>query len=494
MASSDERGIALVTVIFIGAAMTAVASVASFATIREFQSGRDDRRAAGAHAYAEAGIDRFIDFMKNGNITYNHLYSAGCPSTSGGVARPKLALPVVNNAIGRGRFSAFLEVSDRSGRVLTPASCAGRPEDANDPLYVAITSTGRYPASTRVLRQVLKVQAAGLPVGHYAENVSGGGNPGMTGVSLVSETNITGRDQIAFKGLDPYYRLSHFYPNVPESFWTAQGKSSKDHIPAAAHAAGTMWLKSNASGAEFAAGTRNCTANNTGGNSPGTVHQSLWDGDGSTGSGQITSGCGVYPSTTLQQGYPPTSKFDQAALANVAPSEVSEQTHNFLRQAAQSNGLYCRISSTAQACTRRGVSIPYTGVWQPADITNPMDAAGVKNFIAYFDFLDGTELGNSVSWKSGWGPCSDDPAINKSLTIVVRRGSISVEGQININGALIADGAFKYTGGPTINGTIIAKEFSLNGGATFSLDACWVRNMPGSFLGFEPVHWSEIDR
>lgn len=505
----NESGVALVTVLFVGAALTAVTSAAAFTTIKEFEAGRNDRSGATAHGYAEAGIDRFIDYLKGGGITYNSLYTAGCPSNSGETARPRLSLPVINNAIGRGQFTATLEVFDPLGATpaarLTPASCAARPEDAHDPLYVAVTSTGTLPptpgaavpapgSAQRVVRQVLKVQAIGLPVGHYADQVDGGGNPGMRGVSLVSRTYITGRESLAFRNDDPYYRLSDFYPGVPESFWGAQGKSSNDPIPAAAHARGSIWLKQNATGAEFPP-TKNCNANNTGGANPGTLHQSLWDGDGSGGSGTITEGCGTFPSTTPQKGFPPTSRFGDAALAQVAAGKLDEQAHAELRRAAQTNGLYCRITSTGQTCTRLGSPVPWTGQWQPADVTNALDTAGVKNFVAYFDFDNGvSELTNSVTWKAGWGPCSDDPATSKSATIIVRRGSVSVEGNIQLNGALIADGSFKYAGGPAINGTIIAQQFVISGGAAFTLDECWVRNMPSNFLGLTPVGWSEIDR
>jgi hypothetical protein len=41
---------------------------------------------------------------------------------------------------------------------------------------------------------------------------------------------------------------------------------------------------------------------------------------------------------------------------------------------------------------------------------------------------------------------------------------------------------------------VIAENIRVRGNATFSLDTCWVQNMPGPFLGATPVQWSEIDR
>jgi hypothetical protein len=306
----------------------------------------------------------------------------------------------------------------------------------------------------------------------------------MQGVSFISETTVTGRNFLKFRGLDPYYTYSDFYPGASEAFWQAQGLNGSDPIPSGVHAAGQIFLKSNATDPEFPQGSpQNCTANGTTGEGAG---QSLWDGDGSSGSGDITSSC------SGQNGkYPPTSRFTAANLAQVAPKKLDDQDHQYLKQAAQKHGLYC--DETAKTCTLRGQTITRQTQWNNGDISS-LFTAGINNFIAYFEFTSGSELSNSVTWKAEvWG-CNDDPKLNRSVVIVVRRGGISVESSVKLNGAVIVDGVFKYAGGPTINGTIIAQQITMSGGATFTIDPCWVRNMPGAFLGFQPTHWSEIDR
>ena len=310
----------------------------------------------------------------------------------------------------------------------------------------------------------------------------------MSQVSLVSETTIKGRDKIGFKGTDPYYVLSDFYPGTPESFWEAQGRTGSDRMPSAGHAVNGIYLKVNGTDPEFPSSdatmsTRNCTANRVIPVEGTVASQSLWDGDGTAASGTITGGCAG------QNGFPPTSKFTEENRARVAPRKLDDRDHEILKQAAQKNGLYC--NATTQTCTRAGQPIAWSMVWGANEVS-PLFTAGLNNFIAYFEYTSGGELTNSIRWNAEvWG-CETVPS--KSVTIIVRRGGIDVESNPRINGALIVDGKFRYRGTPTINGTIMAQQIDISGGATFTLDDCWVRNMPGAFLGFTPTQWSEIDR
>jgi hypothetical protein len=80
------------------------------------------------------------------------------------------------------------------------------------------------------------------------------------------------------------------------------------------------------------------------------------------------------------------------------------------------------------------------------------------------------------------------------MVVVAKNGSVDLSGNVMINGAIIADGYFDYSGTPTINGTVWASEFRATGTANFQLDACWVRNLPGLYLSITPTQWSEIDR
>jgi hypothetical protein len=471
MRFGNEKGIAMMTVLFVGAAMTAVTSVAALATIRDFRAGNEDRKAAEALAYAEAGIDRLIHHIRGGTVSWGQLRKAGCPDV----------LEVPEGAVGNGSFDTYLTVVDpfaaSAANRFPPAACDVRPSTPKQPLYVAVVSTGTHPKAIRVVQQVLKIEDINLPIGLSAENVDANGTPNTTNISMVTDGEIMGRKQLNFSGFDPYYTLGDFWPTVTS--WPA-GLSASSPLPASAHSVGGIYLNNNGKDPEFTgAAPKNCTANKDGGNT-----QSLWDSDGR--GGNHTGGC------PGQTGWPPSSLFTEERYQAIAPGKLGVEDHEILKDAAKASGLYCYIPTTGAFCIRRGTQIGYT-----TDVS-PILSAGVNSFVAYFEFPSGDRLSNNINWASSvWNPptgCNPDPDLNKSVVVIVKNGGINFSGVNQVNGAFIVDGNFDYTGTPQINGTVIAENFRVRGNATFSLDSCWVQNMPGPFLGATPVQWSEIDR
>jgi hypothetical protein len=473
---ADQRGVAMLTVLFVGAALTAVTSVAAFATIREFHASQDDRKAAGALSYAEAGVDRLMTYVKSGRVTYGVLNAAGC-------ANPPLALPT--GTVGNGSFTAQLTVYDpfaaNPADRYPPAACANRPTSPSpgqggDNTYFVITSTGQHPAAKRVVRQVVSLKPVGLPVGLYAHAFDLQAHPAFSGVSMISETTITDRGKDQFTGLDSYYQIGDFFPSVT-------GRDLTDPVPSAAHALTGIYLKKS-SNPEFPP-TKNCTANN--GDS-----QSLWDSDGSAGSGPITSGCAG------QVGYPSTSKFTADQLAALGSPTMSDQDYQALKDAAQTYGIYCSLPGAGgtgtTTCTREGVSIGSNWSQGVQDLLS----SGVNNIAAYFEFRSGTPTQNNLNWTgSVWG-CNDNPALSRSIAVIVRNGGVNQGGAGGdmINGAFIVDGNFNSTGAFTFNGTIVSKGTVSIGSSSenISMDPCWVKNMPGPFFKVVPGQWSEVDR
>jgi hypothetical protein len=485
--SVTERGVAMVTVIFVAAALLVVSSTAAFIAVREFRAGSDDRKATGSLAYAEAGVDRMIHYIRNsGAVTFGALRQAGCST-------PPITIPPTN--IEEGTFSVTAWVYEPDGpsivdklATLHPRNngastfaCSNVPTTPRGTMHLALESIGESPTAKRVVQQVVEIEALGLPVGVSADSIEASGTPQTIGISMISDQKIIGRNKIRFTGTDPYYTMGDFWPDGP--FPT--GTSASTPIPSAAHAVQGIYEKSNGTDWEFRNGTTNCDANGTGG-------QSLWDSDGvgnvTPQHGPITTGC------SGQAGYPPHSYFSAADRARIAPDSLDEADHRALKQAAQAYGIYCLIPTSGSAtCSKQGVSYPSRSVWQDGDVES-LFAAGTLNFVAYFEFVGGSPLSNRVKWKADvWG-CSDNPTVNRSAVIVVRNGGMDLENGADVNGALLLDGEFKYAGSVFFNGTIVAEKFDISGGSTFSLDPCWVRNMPGPFLSVTPTHWSELDR
>jgi hypothetical protein len=508
----NARGVAMVTVLMAGAALTAVTSVAAIVAVRDFRAGRADRFGAEALAYGDAGIDAMISHLKSGKVLYADIYSAGCGGSPAGTAWETSGLTLPTSQVGtQGSFDAVLRVFNNNAtsrdQWFGTTACSNR-AGFGEPLHVGILSTGRGPssaASRRELLQVLRLTPSGLPIGHYAVSISVNGNPDMRGVSMISETSFSGRNKVSFSGTDPYFKLGSFWPG---NTWPG-GRSAADRMPAAAHAVGGITIGAASGTPEFAAGVPNCDANNA---QSGVASQSLWDSDGSAftlnASGGPRSTTTPLPEACSGQvGYPPHARFTADDVRRVVPApRLTEEQYRELKEAAQLFGLYCNYGTTTSYCTIRN-GPPFN---PPVNFANgtiapliPPAVGGTPSFIAYFDFTNGlSPLANSVRWTADnvW-PCAYDSttglptSANRNVTIVVRNGGFQFATGGRLNGAVLAqDGIFTYSGGPVVNGTILAQQIQMTGGATFSIDDCWVATRAAVFSSVTPFRWAEIDR
>ncbi|HEX2241584.1 MAG TPA: pilus assembly PilX N-terminal domain-containing protein [Actinomycetota bacterium] len=481
----NERGAAMATVVFVGAALTVLTSTAVFVTVQDYRAGTDDRKATEALAYAEAGVDRMIQYLRAGpGINFGVLRRKGCED-------PKLTVP--QGSLGSGKtFDVTLEVFDplastAANRFPIPPSsgaCATRSSDPRRGQFFLITSTGQHPASKRVVQQVVQVGVRALPIGLVGDDFDTNGTPDITGISIIASGDVFSRDKLDLDGLDAYYTLEDFWPGAT---WPA-GVSGNSRVPAAAHAVGRLVVTPNKD--EFPPNP-NCGANKSGSNK-----QSLWDSDGSAGSGPISAplptACSGQP--FYSGAFPPTSKFTQADYDRLAAEELTPEDFSNMKASAMEFGQYCFIPlSGSSYCIRQGTQIGYT------EAVSPIVSSGTNNFVAFYEFEGGDRFANEVRfndssvWSAPTG-CSTDPAVNKSMVLVVRNGGVRLGGNTKLNGAIFADGNFDYTGTPSVNGPISAANFWVRGTANFTLDQCWVQNMPWSFLTLTPVQWSEVDR
>lgn len=498
----------MVTVLLIGAALTALTSTAAFVTIEEFGATQADKNAAQALSYAEAGIDRLVLKIRNGDLTWNNLSTAGCNA-----AHPAVT---INGSYGNGSYVTRLEVYD--DRVTTapadrfiPTACVVASTNPKGTHAFVITSVGTQPQAQRAIRQVVQIKPLGLPIGVYAyDSIEARGSVNMQNISMVTEGVVYNRDNLHFSGTDPYYTLGDFYGTRVSTPVDAY------RMPAAVHAKNALYYGPASKLVEHRTGFEpNCDANGQ-----GTAGQSLWDGSGTAilntiadcaawpGSGEVPSPPGpvsVTP-TTVQ---PPTSKFTEDDRRRVAPTPtLSEQDYLTLRTAAKQTGLYCSGSTALTlSCSKAGggnfsltagqLQIQHVdAVTRAAPLNNPITS---NSFVVYIEF-DNNGLDpftRKVSWTGGTniGPCNTDPATNLSSVIVVRRGTMDFNGGSTINGALLVpEGAVESGGNFTMEGTVIARRFDSRGNATIRLSSCWLQNMPGPFLDVTAAGWTEVDR
>ena len=213
--------------------------------------------------------------------------------------------------------------------------------------------------------------------------------------------------------------------------------------------------------------------------------------DQSVGGGPISSSC---PTWLGAQPAPTTSLFTPSDLQRVAPrTGLTDQDYLTLREAAKTSGLYCYFSSSGtSSCTKNGAAYSTNTTLGQSGID------GLANHhVVYVEFEDPTKAltTNQILWDATWWGCDPNPAIDKSVVIVVRNGSMKFAAGEMVNGALfLPEGGFNDTGGHTFNGTIIAKRFDSTGNPKKTLTSCWVGNMPGPFLDVNTSRWSELDR
>lgn len=493
----------MVTVILVGAAMTAMVAAAAFVSVQDLRASTDDRRASSALAYAEAGIDRFILDIKRNEIDWDAIRLAGCSTSPypNGVKR--------SGAIGNGTFEAVMKVYNPSGSDaasrFAPGACVGRTGAVpryDEPQFFEITSTGKQPTAKRVVRQVIKITALGLPIGLFANAVAVNGTPNLSNISLVTDGDVIGRGKYAMSGIDPYYYLSDFWPTM----------SSSTHAPAAVHTTKAIYTGNSGSAQEHTPGSPlNCSANRN----TGTAGQSQWDQSGS--GGKITSPkCSNWAGTGALAGPPPTSKLTldgttdpvtgallERGLKKVAPTpSLSDQDYLTLKDAAKQSGLYCYIPSGGTGtCRRGGTTFSMPPIIKNTDLTGLMPGT----FVAYFEYEDPSKAmtTNEVDWDGDIALPPDGVQTTpntcgspySSGVIIVRNGSFHINSGTQLNGlVLLPEGQVTDQGGFTINGTIIAKSMENLGNGTFQLNDCWLQHMPGPFLDITTTTWSEVDR
>jgi hypothetical protein len=456
----------MVTVILVGAALTVLASTAAFMAIQNLRASTDDRKAASALAYAEAGIDRVMLEVTKPAVTWKDL-----AQSCGGSATFNRS-----GDLGDGSYNATMTVSDAQGNPAATCPATGLPR-YGAPQYFTITSTGTSPQATRVVRQIVKVTGAGLPVGVFADSATISGNPQMKS-SFISNRDIVGRDRIGFIGNDPYYRLSDFWP----------GLSSSTAAPTGAHSTGVIYAGGTSE--HSAAIPLNCDANRTTGSDPGGPGQSQWDQSGSGAT--IPAGTPSCGGQTLAP--PPTSKFTAADLERVKPSDepayLSDQQYLTLKDEAKRNGIYCFIPTTGSpSCTKLGAA------WS-VSLTSGIDTTDLSgmaaNFVAYFDYQDISKAttDNLIHWKATWWSC----ATGKSAFVIVRNGSFRIESPQLTGTLVVPEGRVDNQGSFEFNGTVLAKTMETNGNGTFEVDSCWVDHMPGSWMAYSSYRWHELDR
>ena len=487
-----QKGVAMVTVLFIAAVLTVAASMAAFVTINEFRASSDDRRASRALAFAEAGIDRFMTAMRNPSsgkgfaaVVMQNGTSTPCSVTIGSETAVYQPLVIQGAFPGQaGEFTAQSRWVDTAGDGVVDVSPAdGCPDEVPSPrntVRMLVTSAGSHPTARRVVQQFVDVGGITLPIGLHAGSVDANGSGTVQTVSLVTRGDLIGREKITFTGDDPFYDKKDFYPEL-------DGTSEGDEpMPAAAHAAGSIFFQKGGADTELHPPSPNCSLSNS---------NSHWDGSASGVADDDPTWSTVGCPGGLE--FPPTANFTESQAENLAPTpELSPDDHAFFKEAAQTTGLYCSFDNAGAAtCTKGGAAA--AGISEA--VIDDGDLDGLPNtYVAYFEFPDGSDPFaniNTVKWHETTPECTDDQEALESVVLIVKNGSLSMQRNASMTGAVfVEDGRLDSEGTYEIEGTVVADEIWIRGNASYRLSDCWVRNIPGPFMSLTAEGWSESDR
>lgn len=479
---NDERGVAMITVLFVGAVMTVTVSAAAFIAVQEFRASNRDRGATTALALSEAGIDRTIQWIRSNRVPWRYIALSGCSTvgTVGGVSYTPITL---NGQIGTGTYSATISRAD---------ACSPLPVAVPNPRtaqQLIITSTGCTDnvaavacptgSSKRVVRQAVAISSRSLPVGMSTTDVDMRGSPAFRNMVVIARGIVSSRSQISVAGTDPYYRKSDFYPCVGAQTEAsgqcfASGSVNDTNMPASVHSTDRIFTKPNGGSAHPP--------------SPNCAY--VWDGS-ATGTTITGTQCGLaYPNR------PPTALFTDTDADRIAKDpRLTEEDHLYFKNVAQQAGLYCSNYGTAsQTCTRAGAT--------PVAVTGDIDTADVAGlggfYVVYVEYREGTDpqrnmLGWNVAAPVGTSPCTSTAATNSMVVVIVRNGGF--ETKTSFVGAVFAeDGRYETGANASFEGTVAAQFIRTRGSPTICNSQRWLDSMPGIFITVAPLQWSEVDR
>ena len=495
----DERGIAMVTVLFVGAVMTVTVSAAAFIAVQEFRAAGRDRGATTALALSEAGIDRTIQWIRSNRVTWRFIVLSGCTGTINGATYQRITL---NGQIGNGTYSTTIKRADNC--IPTPTTVPS----PREPQQMVLESTGctdntvglPCPAgeSKRVVRQAVAVSSRPLPVGMSSNRVDLRGSPTLRDMVVFATGIVNTRRQISVSGADPYYTKSDFYPcegGLSEALGQCftEGGVNDIAMPASVHSTDRIFLAPN--GLDEHPPNPNCTQ-----------AQYIWDG---SGTGRYFSkppavpaapGCPAFPNR------PPSSLFTDTDYDRLASDpRLTEEDHLYFRGIAQQAGLYCSNFATAQQrCRRGGTNIcndnasPACNVTRDTTLVNA-EVAGLGNyFVVYIEFPEGVDpqtrmLNWNVTVPAPVNTCGTSTVSTTSVVVIVRNGGF--EPNQNFMGAAFAeDGRFEIGANLRFEGTIAAEFIRTRGAPTICNSRRWLDALPGVFLQVAPLQWSEVDR
>ena len=438
----DDRGAALVTVLFVGAALMALGLTAStVSTTNLINSGRD-RLGTSALATGESGVAQAIQLMKRQSIS-----SLACSTATTNCAVD----PTTGRSLGNKEFPVTVDLPDGGTADVWVESVAPYNPSAGVKIGTyRIHSTGRTGDGKRTLEVDVTAEPFPFPIGLFTEsNANFGGNGDVVTTSMFSKACIDSRDKIDFDGTDAFYGTpaganSTTYITNKNDNNCGDGSSSSQGI----HASGPCQTNF---------GARH-DRDSQGGNIASTACLT------GTGSSKFTINDLVAETGYVNKGLTP--------------------------------GQYAQLESLARASNHYFPSPSF--VWPCYPAANcPAGQAPELNPVIYVNGdVDKPPLDN-YKWIPRTGPtdCRTQP----SVIMVVRNGDFTLNGGRSYAGNFFvpdgpSKGFVKATGGGVIYGTMFAHNLKFTGGGHFELHPCQIADFPSPLMDIQASRFREVDR
>jgi hypothetical protein len=487
IAMRGDSGIGIVTVVFVGAVLTALVATVTVVTVNNLGNTQRDRQALAALATSEAGVAQALQFLRGGNLgalTCTEPAAGTLPGPTCQGAGPSWVSATnpmtVSVETGPGPCTTGSDCFEVWIGTVSPyvPNCPGRhatpPPRCYGEYRIHSTGVSGYGPSARQVAVDVKVSPYPFPIGVFAETFSGNGNIGIHRESVFTNGCISNRQ------VD-----SHSGSGFQFAWDSANNRPVLDLIydqPAAAHATGSISTSNTSCG--FAGGGGPIHQESKQNPTPVACNPDFrfdQDGDGGT----LTPGDGCYGEYVRSDGtvYPTTSKFAAAELQKYMyrPRGLTDAQYDALRTQAQAQGTYNIGTGSINSA-----------------LTNLL-SAGITSPVLFWDNGD-------VSLHQSDFPAAFSRAVNETATCTTNSVTIVVTGQNHdlayqggntepylVASIFVPDGQLTGSGGRNTIGTVFAETIDLGGSIDFHMDPCFAANPPGATLDVEVTNWREDD-
>jgi Tfp pilus assembly protein PilX len=452
----EDRGAALITVLLLLMALTAVTTTVATVAINDTISGSQDRQSGAAFATADAGIAYGLEYIRTNSVASLTCDENRAPATPDSCAgNPSISNPVTPakvNVSGSGACTAGGTCYDVW--ITTIRSYA--PPAVKTGLYRvhAIGRSGGSPGA-KALTADVSVKPASYPIGVYSTRLVGNGNTGIYNEMLFTQDCVSPRydgsgNGLRFDGIDPYW-----------------GE------PASANSTTQVSTANNCGSSGYVHRTSDCPSE------PSLYFDRTEDG----GPLPVGSPCTfTYTKPDGTTGRRESSKFSLEILEQdygFQPGGLSESQYKSLKSRAQSLNMY--NAPVGSLLTRLQAAV----------------AAGVAQPVIYYDNVSSVSLSRTDIPAPTFARAPGETCTPYSVVIVVRNGNMVYQGgtsEWRDLAIFVPEGNFNGNGGYNILGTLFTQELNITGGQRFELDECFIRNLPGPVLDLEVVAFREDDR